>query len=74
MEIYNAMKSQPCVDCGGKFPPECMDFDHIHGEKVHLVSRIRNGNMQILMEEIEKCDLICANCHRRRTQKRRLEK
>jgi hypothetical protein len=31
--LIDSLKDVPCADCGGKFPPECMDFHHVHGEK-----------------------------------------
>ena len=69
-EWLDELKSKSCMDCGGKFPPECMDFDHRNGdEKVFSVNQVLK-NMKQLLEEIKKCDLICANCHRVRTRKR----
>lgn len=66
------LKGRPCMDCGGTFPPECMDFDHRSGEaKAGNVGNLIDGSPAKLRAEIAKCDLICANCHRIRTQKRR---
>lgn len=66
------LKNQPCLDCGGSFPPECMDFDHRPGEvKVSAVSALYTCSMSHIEAEIAKCDLVCANCHRTRTKKRR---
>jgi hypothetical protein len=67
-----ALKDKPCADCGNKFPPECMDFDHRgrSQKKFGISGAISStrGNPAIL-EEIAKCDLVCANCHRIRTAK-----
>src|SRR5882672_6570793 len=64
-------KSAPCADCGGRFPPECMDFDHLHGEvKLFEVGSGVSRKRAILQAEIAKCELVCANCHRIRTRKR----
>lgn len=67
------LKDNPCMDCGGRFPPECMDFDHRPGE-------VKNKHVGYLFymphkvaEEVKKCDLVCANCHRIRTRARRQE-
>ena len=65
-----ALKDKPCVDCGGKFPPECMDFDHVRGEKLFSVMMRLTASKVRLETEIAKCDLVCANCHRIRTKKR----
>ncbi len=62
-------KKGPCVDCGGRFPPECMEFDHLPG----LVKRynLSEGKGRRDREaEIAKCDLVCVNCHRIRTKRR----
>ena len=58
---------KPCVDCGGNFPPECMDWDHIKGTKRRAVAKIRGNSQKYILDEIEKCELVCANCHRIRT-------
>jgi hypothetical protein len=64
-------KDSPCLDCGHKFPPECMDFDHLHS-KVNEVSKlVSSGMISLLEKEIAKCELVCSNCHRIRTAKRR---
>lgn len=62
-------KKAPCKDCGGSFPPECMDFDHL-GDKKMNVSAMKYNSVEKVAEEIAKCDLVCANCHRIRTKKR----
>jgi NADPH-dependent glutamate synthase beta subunit-like oxidoreductase len=62
-------KSVPCADCNKTFPPCCMDFDHVIGEKIDDISRLaRYGyDSSKLLREIEKCEVVCANCHRIRT-------
>lgn len=67
------LKQKPCYDCGVQYPHYVMDFDHI-GEKVKLdsIARLaRNGfSEKKILEEIEKCELVCSNCHRARTYNR----
>lgn len=55
----------PCADCVRLFKPCQMDFDHVRGEKVEQVSRLIGDPR--LRDEITKCELVCANCHRVRT-------
>jgi hypothetical protein len=66
---------RPCYDCGGVFPPEAMDWDHKPGvTKSFGVSSAMGGNAKpfdAVVDEIAKCDLVCACCHRIRTQNRR---
>lgn len=63
----NDLKSKPCLDCQLEYPPEAMDFDHVRGSKTLAISRMRGYRKQRVLEEISKCDLVCANCHRKRT-------
>lgn len=74
--LIDAYKRKPCLDCKQIFPTYVMDFDHVRGEKKYLVSKLRSWhyvNEETIKTEIEKCDIVCANCHRIRTQQR-LEK
>lgn len=65
------LKAQPCADCGCRFPPEAMDFDHVCGTKCGTVAQMRSCSWDKVLQEIAKCELVCANCHRVRTQKRK---
>ena len=71
-EIMREYKSRPCADCGGEFPFYVMDFDHRDaGNKCLSVSKmVQRMNVQRLQDEIAKCDVVCANCHRIRTYER----
>jgi hypothetical protein len=63
------LKDHPCSDCGGRFPSVCMDFDHRDPseKKQNVGSMATTYNLQTILDEIAKCDLVCANCHRIRT-------
>lgn len=67
------LKGEPCTDCGDTFRPEAMDFDHVRGVKVANVSDMVGRPTRELLEEIAKCELVCAVCHRVRTVDRALE-
>jgi len=67
------LKNSPCADCGQKFPPVAMDFDHVRGSKVRAVSLMKEQAWDKVLEEIAKCDLVCAVCHRKRTHQRKQE-
>ena len=69
--VIDEIKSVSCLDCGGVFPPECMDFDHVTGEKEFPISfGVKSVSMQRVLDEIAKCEIICSNCHRIRTVER----
>jgi formate-dependent nitrite reductase cytochrome c552 subunit len=65
-------KSKPCVDCDKAYPYYVMDFDHVRGDKKFGLGEaaVKMRSLQSIQEEIDKCDLVCANCHRERTFKR----
>lgn len=67
------MKDQPCADCGGRFHPVAMHFDHRPGtvKEFDVGWAVRGYSRRRILAEIEKCDLVCANCHAVRTYKRR---
>ena len=64
------LKERPCMDCGGTFPPECMDFDHRPGEMKMGCVKDFMFDEEVMMAEVAKCDLVCSNCHRIRTKAR----
>jgi len=66
------LKSHPCTDCGGHFPHFVMDFDHVRGTKRGIISRMSKGRAALakILDEIDKCEIVCANCHRLRTHLR----
>lgn len=66
------LKSQACTDCGGTFPPVAMDFDHIGDDKTAAITKMVHDGLSLarIAAEIEKCELVCANCHRIRTAAR----
>lgn len=50
-----------------------MDFDHVSGVKTANISDLLSGSEERLLAELRFTELVCANCHRLRTQARRLE-
>lgn len=65
--IWNYLTTHHCVDCG-ESDPLVLDFDHVRGIKLFNVSMAtHHGSLKKAIEEIAKCDVRCANCHRRKT-------
>jgi hypothetical protein len=64
------LKQVACMDCGGMFPPWAMDFDHVRGVKLFNLSRGSGRGRRGMLAEVSKCDIVCSNCHRDRTQRR----
>ncbi len=72
--LLRAFRKHACTDCGRRLPWYAMEFDHREpGIKCFDVTR-KAGRVTLLqlLEELEKCDVVCANCHRSRTFRRRL--
>ena len=63
--------STGCMDCGYNKHPAALDFDHREDEeKLFQLSYGSNKSHQAVLDEIAKCDIVCANCHRIRTAER----
>lgn len=63
------LNEHPCVDCG-ETDPVVLDFDHVRGEKSYNVGAAISGSCRSwksIMIEIAKCEVRCANCHRKKT-------
>lgn len=62
-----------CTDCGYKAHAEALDFDHI-GDKTFTISKAGSlgYSWKRILTEIEKCEVVCANCHRVRIASRRI--
>jgi hypothetical protein len=71
-KILTYLSEHPCVDCG-EADPVVLDFDHVRGEKRDYVSALVKNkcSWNKILEEIEKCEIRCANCHRRKTARER---
>lgn len=65
-EWISSLKSKACQDCGKNYPPEAMDFDHREDKKFGISDMWSHSRDRVL-EELKKCDVVCANCHRKRT-------
>ncbi len=67
--LHSYLLCHPCVDCG---EPDLvvLDFDHMRDKK-YQISKLVNSTCSLarLQAEVAKCDVVCANCHRRRTAK-----
>ena len=71
-ELMGLAKDQPCKDCGIKYPEFVMEFDHLpQFKKEFNISCGAFKNPDQLREEMLKCELVCANCHKIRTHTRR---
>jgi len=68
--VLSILKSRECADCG-ETDVVVLEFDHVR-DKLEHVSTLTNAGRSLarIDEEIERCDVVCVNCHRRRTARR----
>jgi 5-methylcytosine-specific restriction endonuclease McrA len=69
--VYRVLLAHPCTDCG-ETDPIILEFDHVRGTKVKDVAKLIDApaSLQRIDAEISKCEVVCANCHKRRTNQR----
>jgi hypothetical protein len=53
-----------CVKCGGSFPPAALDFHHKEDKTFGIGNYAKSCSLERVAEEVLKCVLLCANCHR----------
>ena len=61
--------SHPCVDCG-EADPVVLEFDHLADKEFDIGQALPYRRWQSILDEIEKCEVVCRNCHRRRESRR----
>ena len=68
--LYEYLLKHPCIDCGEN-DPIVLEFDNVRGEKTYNISSLgwRFCSWETMLKEIAKCEIRCANCHRRKTAK-----
>ena len=67
--LFEFLSSKKCIDCGEQ-DPIVLDFDHKDpSNKTKIVARFLSGHYSwnSVLNEIEKCEIRCANCHRRKS-------
>lgn len=71
LKLLELKAQSPCTDCGNKFHPFIMEFDHTDpSNKLFPVGRAGGRSGTQISKEMEKCELVCANCHKMRTFRR----
>lgn len=66
--VLDYLKTHPCVDCG-EHDPVVLEFDHRENKLEAISTLMQDSSIKRIQEEIDKCDIRCANCHRRKTSK-----
>ena len=61
--------SHPCVDCGER-DPVVLEFDHLVDKAFDIGAALPYREWKSILDEMEKCEVVCRNCHRRRESRR----
>lgn len=64
--LWDYLLTHPCVDCS-ESRPQVLEFDHVRGKKRKDVSSMMDYSWATILDEIAKCDVRCANCHKMKT-------
>jgi len=65
--VWDYLKNNPCVDCK-ESDPIVLEFDHLKEKYSDISSMVSQSYcLETIRKEIEKCQVRCANCHRRKT-------
>ena len=68
--VRTYLREHPCVDCGEP-DPEILEFDHVRGKSAEISFLVSAGRpWATVLAEIGRCEVRCANCHRRETVRR----
>ena len=68
--LLEYFRTHPCLDCG-ETDPVVLEFDHLRDKAFAIGQALDRYSWARVLAEIEKCEVVCANCHRRRTARRR---
>lgn len=66
--ILEYLFAHPCSDCPEN-DPIVLEFDHLRDKSFDISDGLMKP-LDLLLEELDKCEVVCANCHKRRTAKR----
>lgn len=74
--IQHFKETNPCHDCDRFYPYYILQFDHLpQFEKLFAISKYHNftNDLKVVIAEMQKCELVCGNCHAARGHYRRLD-
>lgn len=64
-KFVQGLKNKPCLVCGVQFHFACMDFHHTGDDKHMDVAKMAStSSREAILAEVNKCVVLCANCHR----------
>jgi hypothetical protein len=72
--IQEYKSKHSCADCGENYPYWILEFDHLNN-KSFTIAKYKDHSicLEKIKKEIEKCEVVCSNCHKNRTFNRRIK-
>ena len=67
--LLSYFEEHPCADCD-ETDALVLEFDHLRDKRFNINAALSYRNWRSILDEIAKCEVVCANCHRRRTARR----
>lgn len=72
LKLITIKEKSGCIDCGYNLHHSALEFDHLpQYDKTCSVMSLIHRSWERIMEEVNKCEIVCANCHAIRTFNRR---
>lgn len=69
--VQEYKQNHGCSDCKEDYPYWILELDHVRGTKIgNLSVMVKQNTLEEVIAELEKCDVVCSNCHRNRTWNR----
>lgn len=66
--LWEFLLLNPCVKCG-ETNPIVLEMDHLRDKKYNVSEIIFCHTWESVKKEMEKCQVLCANCHKKKTTK-----
>ena len=69
-KLYEYLSEHPCLDCG-EDRPIVLEFDHLRDKRMGVARMVADSySWKEILLEIDKCEVVCRNCHHIRTMER----
>lgn len=64
--ILDHLSTHPCVHCS-ESDIRVLEFDHLGNKRENISAMVGKRTIGEILKEIDKCQVLCCNCHRRKT-------
>jgi len=70
--VQDYKQNKGCADCKENYPYWILEFDHTSNDKIAGINTMVRERypLDVIKKEMEKCEVVCSNCHKNRTWQR----